>query len=160
MAVAKKLTVNESPTICANSAVPSAAQTSLTQNEYSTGRPLCTLGTFAVRADIAIERPRSKLSPIDDLLPCPTLRITTYILYPRPPPFRHRSSGHSRKSSRHRKRYPTNPAVGSSSANGRFRRISPVAAHSGDRLLSEPTTATQPSPREPLFMPDSRPRQG
>ena len=33
------------------------------------------------------------------------------------------------------------------------RRISPVAAHSGDRLLSEPTAATQPWRREPLFMP-------
>ena len=28
--------------------------------------------------------------------------------------------------------------------NDRFRRISPVAAHSGDRLLSEPTAGTQP----------------
>jgi hypothetical protein len=37
--------------------------------------------------------------------------------------------------------------------NGRFRRISPVAAHSGDRLLSEPTAGTQPCRREPLFMP-------
>jgi hypothetical protein len=35
----------------------------------------------------------------------------------------------------------------------RFRRISPVAAHSGDRLLSEPTAGTQPCRREPLFMP-------
>jgi hypothetical protein len=32
-------------------------------------------------------------------------------------------------------------------------RISPVAAHSGDRLLSEPTAGTQPCRREPLFMP-------
>jgi len=31
--------------------------------------------------------------------------------------------------------------------------ISPVAAHSGDRLLSEPTADTQPCRREPLFMP-------
>ena len=37
-------------------------------------------------------------------------------------------------------------------ANGRYRRISPVAAHSGDRLLSEPTAGTQPCRREPLFM--------
>jgi len=35
----------------------------------------------------------------------------------------------------------------------RNRRISPVAAHSGDRLLSEPTAGTQPCRREPLFMP-------
>ena len=34
----------------------------------------------------------------------------------------------------------------------RIRRISPVAAHSGDRLLSEPTAGTQPCRREPLFM--------
>src|SRR5580700_6743929 len=33
-----------------------------------------------------------------------------------------------------------------------FRRVSPVAAHSGDRLLSEPTAGTQPCRREPLFM--------
>jgi hypothetical protein len=39
----------------------------------------------------------------------------------------------------------------------RNRRISPVAAHSSDRLRSEPTTAAQPSPREPLFMPPFRP---
>jgi hypothetical protein len=39
------------------------------------------------------------------------------------------------------------------SANGRYRRISPVAAHSGDRLLSEPTAGTQPCRWEPLFMP-------
>jgi hypothetical protein len=38
-------------------------------------------------------------------------------------------------------------------ANGRLRRISPVAAHSGDRLLSEPTAGTQPWQREPLLMP-------
>src|ERR1700726_4820342 len=37
------------------------------------------------------------------------------------------------------------------------RRISPVAAHSGDRLLSEPTAGTQPCRREPLFMPLKRP---
>jgi len=40
----------------------------------------------------------------------------------------------------------------SNAANGRFRRISPVAAHSGDRLLSEPTAGTQPCRREPLFL--------
>src|ERR1700730_4040067 len=39
----------------------------------------------------------------------------------------------------------------------RNRRISPVAAHSGDRLLSKPTAGTQPCRREPLFMPDSGP---
>src|ERR1700730_17335320 len=38
----------------------------------------------------------------------------------------------------------------------RNRRISPVAAHSGDRLLSEPTAGTQPCRREPLFMPHCR----
>ena len=38
----------------------------------------------------------------------------------------------------------------------RNRRISPVAAHSGDRLLSEPTAGTQPCWREPLFMPLTR----
>ena len=38
----------------------------------------------------------------------------------------------------------------------RLRRISPVAAHSGDRLLSEPTAGTQPCRREPLFMPLTR----
>jgi len=37
-------------------------------------------------------------------------------------------------------------------ADDRFRRNSPVAAHSGDRLLSEPTAGTQPCRREPLFM--------
>src|SRR5438105_6009513 len=31
--------------------------------------------------------------------------------------------------------------------------ISPVAADSGDRLLSEPTAGIQPCRREPLFMP-------
>src|SRR5271166_3131002 len=40
-------------------------------------------------------------------------------------------------------------------ANDRNRRISPVAAHSGDRLLSEPTAGTQPCRREPLFLPQS-----
>src|ERR1700724_480336 len=39
--------------------------------------------------------------------------------------------------------------------NVRNRRISPVAAHSGDRLLSEPTAGTQPCRREPLFMVES-----
>jgi hypothetical protein len=43
------------------------------------------------------------------------------------------------------------------SLNDRSRRISPVAAHSGDRLLSEPTAGTQPCRREPLFMPHSGP---
>jgi hypothetical protein len=38
-------------------------------------------------------------------------------------------------------------------ANGCNRRVSPVAAHSGDRLLSKPTAGTQPCLREPLFMP-------
>ena len=42
-------------------------------------------------------------------------------------------------------------------ANGRNRRIFLVAAHPGDRLLSEPTAGTQPCRREPLFMPHSRP---
>ena len=37
--------------------------------------------------------------------------------------------------------------------NGRNRRISPVAVHSSDRLLSEPTAGTQPWWREPLLMP-------
>ena len=32
-------------------------------------------------------------------------------------------------------------------------RVSPVAAHSTDRLLSEPTADTQPWRREPLLMP-------
>jgi hypothetical protein len=44
----------------------------------------------------------------------------------------------------------------SSELDGRNRRISPVAAHSGDRLLSEPTAGTQPCRREPLFMPRCR----
>jgi hypothetical protein len=39
----------------------------------------------------------------------------------------------------------------------RFRRISPVAAHFGDRLLSEPTAGTQPCRWERRFMPPSRP---
>jgi hypothetical protein len=39
------------------------------------------------------------------------------------------------------------------SSDGRSRRISPVAAHPDDRLLSEPTAGTQPCRREPLFMP-------
>jgi len=34
----------------------------------------------------------------------------------------------------------------------RFRRVSPVAAHSGDRLLSEPTAGIQFGRREPLFI--------
>jgi hypothetical protein len=34
-------------------------------------------------------------------------------------------------------------------------RISPVVAHSGDCLLSEPTAGTQPCRQEPLFMPHS-----
>jgi hypothetical protein len=38
-------------------------------------------------------------------------------------------------------------------ANDDWRRVSPVAAHSGDRLLSEPAAGTQPWQREPLFMP-------
>jgi hypothetical protein len=42
-------------------------------------------------------------------------------------------------------------------AGSRCRRISPVAAHSGDRLLSEPTADTQRCRREPLFMPLSGP---
>jgi hypothetical protein len=37
--------------------------------------------------------------------------------------------------------------------NGRNRRISPVAAHSGDCLLSERIAGTQPWRREPLFLP-------
>jgi hypothetical protein len=37
--------------------------------------------------------------------------------------------------------------------NGRNRRISPVVAHPGDRLLSEPTAGIEPCRREPLFMP-------
>jgi hypothetical protein len=44
----------------------------------------------------------------------------------------------------------------SAPTNGRNRRISPVAAHSGDRLLSEPIAGTQPCGREPLFMPHCR----
>jgi hypothetical protein len=47
--------------------------------------------------------------------------------------------------------YPAGPVGSTGLASGRFRRISPVAAHSGDRLLSEPTAA-QPSLRVPLFM--------
>jgi hypothetical protein len=35
----------------------------------------------------------------------------------------------------------------------RYRRVSPVAAHSDDRLLSEPTAGAHPCRREPLFMP-------
>jgi hypothetical protein len=35
----------------------------------------------------------------------------------------------------------------------RYRRVSPVMAHSVDRLLSEPTAGTQPCRREPLFIP-------
>jgi len=35
----------------------------------------------------------------------------------------------------------------------RNRRFSPVAARSGDRLLSEPTAGTQPCWQEPLFIP-------
>jgi hypothetical protein len=37
-------------------------------------------------------------------------------------------------------------------ANGWFRRVSPVVAYSGDRLLSEPTAGTQPSRWELFFM--------
>jgi hypothetical protein len=38
--------------------------------------------------------------------------------------------------------------------NDRWRRISLVAAHSGKRLLSEPTAGTQPCRREPLLVPE------
>jgi hypothetical protein len=51
--------------------------------------------------------------------------------------------------------------VGRYSKNGRSRRVAPVSARSGDRLLSEPTADTQPCRREPLFMPEAavlRPR--
>src|SRR5215472_12371680 len=48
-------------------------------------------------------------------------------------------------------RYDSNPA------NGRKRRVSPVAAHSNDRLLSEPTAGAHPFRREPLFMPPHLP---
>jgi hypothetical protein len=41
-----------------------------------------------------------------------------------------------------------------SNGNVRNRRISPVAAHSGDRLLSEAKAGTQPCRLEPLFMPN------
>jgi len=41
-------------------------------------------------------------------------------------------------------------------AKGRNRRASPVAANSGDRLLSKPKAGTQPWRREPRFMPLSR----
>jgi hypothetical protein len=36
--------------------------------------------------------------------------------------------------------------------NGRYRRFSPIATHSGDRLLSEPIAGAHPWRREPLFM--------
>jgi hypothetical protein len=39
---------------------------------------------------------------------------------------------------------------------GKVRRVSPVMAHSGVRLLSEPKAGTQPCRREPLFMPHCR----
>ena len=39
----------------------------------------------------------------------------------------------------------------------RFRRVSPVAAYSRDRLLSRPTADTQPWRREPRFVPQSGP---
>ena len=51
--------------------------------------------------------------------------------------------------SRSQRRFPEDALV----ANVGCRRISPIAAHSGDRLLSEPTAGTQPCRREPLFMP-------
>jgi len=37
----------------------------------------------------------------------------------------------------------------------RNRRVSPIVAHSGDCLLSEPIAGTQPYQREPLFMPQT-----
>ena len=37
------------------------------------------------------------------------------------------------------------------------RRVSPLAARSGERLLSEPTAGTRPRRREPLFMPPHLP---
>jgi hypothetical protein len=40
---------------------------------------------------------------------------------------------------------------------GKVRRVAPVVAHSGIRLLSEPKAGTQPCRREPLFMPRSCP---
>ena len=36
-----------------------------------------------------------------------------------------------------------------------LRRVSPIAARSGERLLSEPRAGTQPCRREPPFMPEA-----
>jgi len=48
---------------------------------------------------------------------------------------------------------PTQTRAPSRASGFVLRRISPVGAHSGDRLLSEPMAGTQPCRREPLFMP-------
>ena len=48
------------------------------------------------------------------------------------------------------------PRFENGAANGWKRRVSPVAAQSGDRPLSEPTAGTQPCRPEPLFMPHCR----
>jgi len=45
-------------------------------------------------------------------------------------------------------------------AGGNYPRVSPVPAHSGDRLLSEPTAGIQFGRREPLFMPLNGPTGG
>src|SRR5215469_14062669 len=48
------------------------------------------------------------------------------------------------------------PTVAPSRASGFvLRRISPVGAHSGDRLLFEPIAGTHHCRRKPLFMPDT-----
>ena len=44
-------------------------------------------------------------------------------------------------------------AVRSLNGNGRLRRVSPIAARSGDRLLSEPSADTQPWGQELVLMP-------
>jgi hypothetical protein len=49
--------------------------------------------------------------------------------------------------------YDRNAWFGCGYANDQNRRGWPVAGYSGDRLLSEPTAATHPWRREPLFMP-------
>jgi hypothetical protein len=76
------------------------------------------------------------------------------------PPFQHRRHPAMNGCSCSPKRPLTEVEPGSYFAfhrNDWYRRVSPVVAHSGDRLLSEPIAGTQPCRREPFFMPLSRP---
>jgi hypothetical protein len=51
-------------------------------------------------------------------------------------------------------RYPAAPQFTLVSTNGRLRRILPVPVRPDEGHLTEPTTAVQPSRREPLYAPN------